>query len=67
MRSTYGMHVVWLEAIAPARVPPLDAVRRQVVEAFAAEQREQRLQRAVRELRRQYVVQVEPRPAAGGA
>lgn len=61
--SPYGLHLVWIEAREPAQLPPLESVRRQVLQDLRAERRAERLREVIRQLRQQYVVQVEP--AAG--
>ncbi|OFV89246.1 MAG: hypothetical protein A3J75_08625 [Acidobacteria bacterium RBG_16_68_9] len=57
--SPYGLHLVWVDTIEPARLPPLDAVRGQVLEAYRTEQRQMRFQEFLRHLRAQYEIRVE--------
>jgi len=56
IRSTYGMHYVWVEAAAPARDATLDEVRRQLVRDLESRARSTALQNAIVALRAQYEV-----------
>jgi parvulin-like peptidyl-prolyl isomerase len=60
--STYGLHLVWVHERTAARLPPLDAVRSQVVQGLLKERREERLRTRLAVLRRRYVIRV-PLPA----
>lgn len=59
IRSTYGLHLVWVSDRRAGNLPPLDAVRPRVLRAYRAERREQYLARMMDELRAAYVVRVE--------
>ena len=66
LRSGYGWHLVRVDAVRPAVVPSLDAVRDRVLHAVAQERREWRLRETLKALRARYAVQVEdqaPAPA----
>ena len=63
VRSAYGLHLVWVEETAPARMPPLDAVRSQVLAQYRDERQEADLAELMRTLRAKYVVRVEGTPA----
>ena len=56
--STYGFHLVWVEAREDAGVPALASVRGQVREAVRADERPERLREAIATLRRHYDVRV---------
>jgi len=62
LRSAYGLHLVWIEAIRPARFAVFASVRSRVLAEFRADRREARLGTELRDLRERYVVSVE-RPA----
>jgi peptidyl-prolyl cis-trans isomerase C len=59
VRSAYGWHLVWVEAIEPAELPPLAEVEGQVRGAVLAERREQRMQETMRQMRAEYAIEVE--------
>jgi peptidyl-prolyl cis-trans isomerase C len=50
LQSPYGVHLVWIESHEPGAIPPFEAVRGQVLEAWHAERRAQRLAQLIREL-----------------
>ena len=56
--SSYGVHLVWVEARAEARTPPLAAVRGRVVHAWLRAHGEQRAAETLRALRARYDVTV---------
>jgi parvulin-like peptidyl-prolyl isomerase len=64
--SPYGLHLVWLFEKQDAAVPPLDAVRSQVLQAYRAERQEQYSRRMVEEIRRAYEVRVETETPTDG-
>jgi hypothetical protein len=49
--SSYGLHLVWVHARRPARIPDLDAVRSAVLESLLADRAEAALRAALRALR----------------
>ena len=57
--SAYGLHLIRVEEKQPARMPPLEAVRSQVLAQWLYERQDQRGAEALRELRATYVVRVE--------
>jgi parvulin-like peptidyl-prolyl isomerase len=59
VRSSYGLHLVWVDERSPARVPPLAAVRSQVAHRLLAERGEERLRARLRTLRARYEITVE--------
>src|SRR3989442_1371090 len=59
VRSTYGLHLVWVHAREPGRTPALAEVRGRVVQRWLRERSEQREREAMEEMRARYVVQVE--------
>ncbi|WP_191057718.1 peptidylprolyl isomerase [Geminicoccus harenae] len=59
VRSAYGWHLVWVEAVEPAELPPLAEVEGQVREAVLAERREQRMQETMRQMRAEYTIEIE--------
>lgn len=64
VRSAYGVHLVWVHASTPPRLPALAAVRGQVTQALLAERRAKRLAETLQRLRTQYGVRVERTAAA---
>ena len=56
--STYGFHVVWVEAHEDAGVPALASVRGRAREAVRADERPERLREAIAALRRHYDVRI---------
>ncbi|MCX2981715.1 peptidyl-prolyl cis-trans isomerase [Halieaceae bacterium IMCC14734] len=56
VQSTYGQHLVWVEAIEPERDAELEEVRPQISRDLLLEQRQQALRDAVSELRQDYEV-----------
>ena len=67
LRSSYGIHLVWVHERLPGRVPPLTAVRNQVVHRLLRERSEARLARSLEALRARYAITVEPATGAAGA
>ena len=59
LRSAYGEHLVWVDAVEPAAVPPLAAVHARVVEDWRAEHRAAAARAALQALRARYEVRVE--------
>jgi len=59
VRSGYGLHLVWVAEIRPARLPALEDVRARVAGALIHEERERRYREMLAGLRRQYDVRVE--------
>jgi len=59
VRSPYGLHLVFVHAAPPARVPALEDVRAQVERRFVAEQRAERVAMLLTELRAAYEIRVE--------
>lgn len=60
VRSSYGLHLVWIEDTQSATTLPLAAVRNQVLHAVLRERGEQRLRTTLRALRAGYDVRIEP-------
>jgi hypothetical protein len=58
VRSPYGLHLVWVEAIEPGALPPFEAVRGQVAAALRAERHDRRLARLLRQLRGRHELRV---------
>lgn len=56
VESTYGFHLVWVEALEPSRDARLDEVREQLLRDLKLEQRRIRLREAVAALRENYEV-----------
>jgi peptidyl-prolyl cis-trans isomerase C len=65
LRSTYGLHLVWVHERTPGGPPPLDVVRSRVRQRLLAERREALRRERLRALRASYQITVE-RPGAGG-
>ena len=59
--SPYGLHLVWVEGRTPEHMPPLAAVRHQVVQGVMAERADLQLARGLTGLRRLYEIRVEGR------
>ena len=59
VRSGYGLHLVWVAEIRPARLPALEDVRARVAGALIHEERERRYREMLARLRQQYDVRVE--------
>ena len=59
VRSTYGLHLVWVHAREPGRTPALAEVRGRVVQRWLRERSERREREAMEEMRARYVVQVD--------
>ena len=66
LRSSYGVHVVWIEEKEPVRTPSFEVVRPQVLAHVLQDRREARLAAALRELRAKYAVRVEPTDGGRG-
>lgn len=63
--SSYGLHLVRVDARSPAELPALARIRAAVVQDWAEERRGEALRAALADLRRKYDVRVErPGPAA---
>ena len=56
VQSTYGSHLIWVEAIEPARDPVLEEVRERLVRDLELSRRREALAAAVADLRRDYEV-----------
>jgi hypothetical protein len=56
IESGYGWHLVWLDALTPARVPPFDEVEPDVKTGWIEDQRTQIRQRAFEAMRTRYQV-----------
>ena len=56
VRSTYGLHYVWVEALEPAREATLEEVRAQLVRDLEARARAEALQDSIDSLREMYEV-----------
>jgi hypothetical protein len=56
LRSTYGLHFVWVDAIEPARDATLDEVRTQLQRDLESRARDTALSDSISALRRQYEV-----------
>jgi hypothetical protein len=59
IRSAYGLHLIWIDAIEPEKVPPFDAVRSRVEQRFLSERREQHVEETMQRLRQQYGVRID--------
>ena len=59
IRSDYGWHLVWVEAVRPAELPALADIRDQVREKVLAERREGRLHQSLQEMRARYAIRIE--------
>jgi parvulin-like peptidyl-prolyl isomerase len=60
LRSTHGLHLVWVESMRARRVAAFDSVRSRVRAELRAARRQERLAAELRDLRARYVVRVEP-------
>lgn len=56
VRSTYGLHYVWVEAVEPERAATLDEVRRQLLRDLESQARADALRESIAALREQYVI-----------
>ena len=56
IRSTYGLHYVWVEAIEPEREATLDEVREQLLRDLESRARREALQASIEQLRENYEV-----------
>ena len=56
IRSSYGVHLVWIHQRAPGAIPSYDAVRNQVVHALLRERSTQRLRERLAALRGRYQI-----------
>jgi hypothetical protein len=59
LRSSYGLHLVWVRERIAGRVPPLAAVRSQVLHRLMRERGEARARERMRALRARYDVRVD--------
>jgi hypothetical protein len=66
VKSSYGLHFVWVHERVPERLPELDPVRAEVRGALLHEREGEALERHLEALRRDAVVVVEERPPTGG-
>lgn len=57
--SSFGAHVVWIDAREPGTPPPFDAVQQRVRERWQDERRRARLAALLMELRQRYPLQIE--------
>jgi len=64
VRSTQGLHLVWVETRQPERSASFDSVRSRVRAEYAAEQRQAHLAETLTALRAKYVVHVDPAQGA---
>lgn len=58
VRSTYGLHYVWVEAIEPARDATLDEVRGQILRDLELQAKSKALASAIEDLRKDYEVKL---------
>lgn len=58
IRSTYGLHYVWIVALEPARPAEFEEVRPQLSRDLESRARTEALQSAVRALREDYEVRI---------
>ncbi|MDZ7782132.1 MAG: peptidylprolyl isomerase [Halioglobus sp.] len=56
VRSTYGLHYVWVEAVEPERAATLDEVRRQLLRDLESRARAEALRESIAALREQYEI-----------
>jgi parvulin-like peptidyl-prolyl isomerase len=56
IRSTYGLHYVWLSELEPGRDATLDEVRPQLLRDLESRARAQALQESIDAMRKQYEV-----------
>lgn len=56
IESGYGWHLVWVDALAPGRVPAFEAIEAQVKSEWIAEQRAAAKRKAYEAMRSRYVV-----------
>jgi len=59
VRSSYGLHLVWVHAREPGRTPALAEVRGRVVQRWLRARSERREREAMEEMRARYVVEVD--------
>lgn len=59
VRSSYGLHLVWIDQRLPTQAPSYEAVRNQVVHALLLDRSEQRLEQRLATLRGRYQVVTE--------
>lgn len=60
VRSGYGAHLVYVEHRVPARLPPLDAIRAEVLQAWREQAQRDAREAAVQAALARYVVRIEP-------
>jgi hypothetical protein len=58
LRSTYGLHYVWVSAVEPERDATLEEVRRQLVGDLESRARKEALQKGIAALREDYEVRI---------
>lgn len=58
IRSTYGLHYVWVEAIEPSRDATLDEVREQILRDLELQAKSKALASAIENLRKDYEVKL---------
>ena len=58
LRSSYGVHLVWVHAREPVRIPPLAEVRGRVLHRWLRERSAEREREAMATMRTRYVVEV---------
>jgi hypothetical protein len=59
VRSSFGLHLLWVHTREPERTPTLAEVRGRVVQRWLRERRAQREREAMEEMRARYVVEVD--------
>ncbi len=59
LRSSYGLHFVWVHDKIAARLPPLAKIRAAVARAFLEQTRERQLRAALDELRQSYDISLQ--------
>jgi len=58
VRSSYGLHLVWIDDRVAAHAPPLEAVRNQIVHHLLHRRGADRLRARLRVLRAKYPIEV---------
>ncbi|HWL70769.1 MAG TPA: peptidyl-prolyl cis-trans isomerase [Geminicoccus sp.] len=64
VRSAYGWHLIWIEAVEPAELPPLAQIEGPLRAAILAERREQRMQDSMEQMRAEYLIEIETTQSA---
>jgi hypothetical protein len=67
VRSTYGLHLVWVHERVPARVAAQTAVQNRVVLRMLRERQDARTRSVIAGLRKQYAVRADAAPAGGAS